>query len=502
MIRTRARRAAAVLAATVLGMSGDPAAHAQSTPQPHTVTGLYRVNCSGCHGLHLLGLQGPALISSKYAHGTSDEQVTRTIREGYPQKGMPSFAAILSAGQIRSLVEYLKKERTENTPEYLAAQDANLIRDIPRTTLQSELEPFRIQVIAELGKTFGMAFLPDGRLLVTTEGNGGLRIIDHDRLLPEPVKGTPRGHPINPVFFRRVLLDVAVHPDYGHNGWIYLTASDSAKGPDGKDIELGRLVRGRLRDNTWVDSQVLATQQVDPATGRIAFDGAGHVFVSSSSDPGVTEARDGRPYSLEELRRMPPQDLTSAQSKIMRYNDDGSVPADNPFVHTPGAIKSIWSYGHRNPQGLAFDRSSGLLWETEHGPRGGDELNVIHGGHNYGFPAISYGTSYNGITFTTEIEQEGMDQPVINWTPSIAVSAIAFYEGDAFPQWRHDLFIGSLEHQQLLRVRLSGERAIVRESILEGLGRIRAVAVSPQGALYLAMELKTEGLILRLVPAQ
>jgi aldose sugar dehydrogenase len=303
------------------------------------------------------------------------------------------------------------------------------------------------------------------------------------------------------VFFRRILLDVAVHPDYSHNGWIYLTTSDSSKGSDGKGIELGRLVRGHLRDNTWVDSQVLATQQVDPATGRIAFDDQRHVFVSSSSDPGVSEARDGRPWSLEDLRQMPPQDLKSAQSKVLRYNDDGTIPADNPFVATPGAVPAIWSYGHRNPQGLAFDHSTGLLWETEHGPRGGDELNVIHGGHNYGFPAISYGTSYNGITFTTEIEQEGMDQPVINWTPSIAVSAIAFYQGSAFPKWQHDLFVGSLEHEELLRVRLRGERAMVRESLLKDLGRIRAVAVSPQGSLYLAMELKTEGLILRLVPA-
>lgn len=498
---TRALRTA-LWSVALAGLACSGAAGAQSAPQPRTVTGIYRVNCSACHGLHLLGLQGPALITASYAHGTSDAEVTRTIHDGYPQKGMPAFGSILSAEQIASLVAYLKKERFENTPQYLAAQDAKLVREVPRGVQESELESFRIEVVAELGKTFGMAFLPDGRLLVTTEGDGGLRIIDHDRLLAQPVTGTPHGHPINPVFFRRVLLDVAVHPDYRRNGWIYLTTSDSSKGPDGKGVELGHLVRGRLRDNTWVDSQVLATQQVDPATGRIAFDDKGHVFVSSSSDPGVTEARDGRPWSLEDLRRMPPQDLKSPQSKIMRYNDDGTIPADNPFVATPGAVPAIWSYGHRNPQGLAFDHGTGLLWETEHGPRGGDELNVIHGGHNYGFPAISYGTSYNGITFTTEIEQEGMDQPVINWTPSIAVSAIAFYEGSAFPKWQHDLFIGSLEHEELLRVRLRGERAMVRESVLKDLGRIRAVAVSPQGSLYLAMELKTEGLILRLVPAK
>jgi aldose sugar dehydrogenase len=459
---------------------------------------VYTANCSGCHGPHLTGGEGPPLIAQVYLHGTADADVERSIRDGYPDKQMPAWGGTLSIGEIQDLVSYIRVKRAENSPEYLAGLDAKQLQTFPKGPFKSELEAFRLDVVAQLGKTFGLASLPDGRLLVT-ETAGALRIIDHDRLVPDPVAGTPAGHPAD--LFKRVLIDVAVHPDYEHNGWIYLTCGDSVDGADGTVITEVKLVRGRLRKNTWVDSETLVSLPMDTATGRLAFDDTGHVYLSASTDPGETEARGGKPFTLEQLLSMSPQDLKIPHGKIFRFNDDGSIPADNPFVGTPGAVAAIWSYGHRNPQGLAFDLHTDTLWSSEQGPRGGDELNLIRGGHNYGFPVISYSSSYNGINFTTEIEHTGMEQPVINWTPDIAVSAVVFYEGGAFPRWKHDLFVGALKAQELSRVVLHGSRAVVVESLFKDLGRVRAVASDPKGNLYIALELRTQTLIARMAPS-
>jgi glucose/arabinose dehydrogenase len=458
---------------------------------------VYTTNCSGCHGPMLTGGEGPSLIAQVYLHGTSDVEVERSIRDGYPDRHMPSWGDVLPTGQIEGLVRFIRQKRADNSPESLAALDAKQIRKLPTETVGSELESFRLHVVATLGKTFGLAVLPDDRVLVT-ETAGALRIIEHGHLLPAPVTGTPHGQPTD--LFKRVLLDLAVHPAYAHNGWIYLTCGDSAPGPDGQSTTEVKLVRGHLQGNAWMDTQVLAHLPINTATARIAFDRSGHVFLSTSSEPGETEARQGRPFTVEQLLAMSPQSLGDPHGKILRYNDDGSVPSDNPFAGSTGAFAPIWSYGHRNPQGLAFDAHTGTLWSSEQGPRGGDELNLIRGGHNYGFPVISYSSSYNGVSFTTEIEHTGMDQPVINWTPDIAVSAITFYEGAAFPKWRHDLLIGALKSQELSRVVLDGERVIVQESLLKGLGRIRSIAVASNGDIYFALELRTQTLVVRMTP--
>jgi len=471
----------------------------QEPPQLAAVD-LYGHYCSGCHGPELQGGQGPSLIAGTYIHGTKDESVARSINEGYADKGMPSWSGTLTDEDIRRLVAYIRLNRTENTPEHLAQMDVATKRAILSRHFASELHNFHLEIVADTGMPFGLAPLPDGRLLLT-EIAGNLRIIQKGRLLREPVKGTPAGHPTD--LFHRVLLDVAAHPDYEHNGWIYLVCADTGPGADGKPSIFESIVRGHLRNNEWIDSQMLVRIPVpNTATGRLALDGHGYMYLTTSVEPGISEALGGKPFASADLLNMPPQDLKDplARGKILRFRDDGSVPADNPFVKSTGALPSIWSYGHRNPQGLAVDPTTGWLWSTEHGPRGGDELNLIKRGHNYGFPVISYGSSYNGIAFTADITREGMDQPVINWTPSIAVSHIAFYEGEAFPKWKHDLFIGSLKYQELFRVVLSGERAVVQESILKGVGRIRALASDRSGLLYLAIELKMQGLVVRLVP--
>ena len=385
------------------------------------------------------------------------------------------------------------------SPEHLAQLDAELKGKLHSLRIASELESFRVDIVAEVGKPWGIASLPDGRILVTEEA-GALRVIDHGHLLPNPVEATPRG--VRPTdHFQRALLDVAVHPDYQRNRWIYLTSAQQIGIGGGTSKTQVSLVRGHLQGNAWVDSKVLATLDVETGTARIAFDDSRHVYVSTSSGPGVDGVTGAAPLTHDQLLRTPAQDLSNPRGQIMRWNDDGSMPTDNPFVQTSNALPAIWSYGHRNPQGLSFDRKTHELWSTEHGPRGGDELNWIRGGHNYGWPVISYGTRYDGLPVTSEVEREGMDQPVINWSPAVAVSAIAFYEGNAFPKWRHCLLVGSLLKQELLRVVIREQLAVVQELLLKDIGRIRAITTGSDGNIYLALELKQQGLVVRLSPA-
>ena len=470
------------------------------TTSSATPAATFATLCSSCHGAELQGGQGLSLIGPSYLHGIDDASVASSIREGFPAKGMPTWGSSLSEGQIRGLVGFHREQRIAVSPDHFAKLDAELKSKLHSLRVSSELESFRINTIAETGKPWGMAALPDGRLLVAEEA-GALRVIDHGHLLRNPVADTPRGsRPTD--HFQRVLLDVAVHPDYARNLWIYLTAGEQIDTEGGGSRTQVSLVRGRLQHNAWVDSQVLATLNVETGTARIAFDDSHHVYVSTSSGPGVDGVTGAAPLTSEQLLHTPAQDLSNPRGKIMRWNDDGTVPTDNPFVQTPNAVTAIWSYGHRNPQGLSFDRATRELWSTEHGPRGGDELNWIRGGHNYGWPVISYGTRYDGLPVTREVEHEGMDQPVINWTPAIAVSAISFYEGNALPRWRGNLLVGSLLKQELLRIVIRDHQALVQELLLKDMGRIRAITTGADGSIYLALELKQQGLVVRLSPSR
>jgi glucose/arabinose dehydrogenase len=277
------------------------------------------------------------------------------------------------------------------------------------------------------------------------------------------------------------LLEVAVHPQYAENGWIYLSYSDPAKDEAGKEVSLTTLVRGRIKDGAWVDQQTIWKAPLEfyrPGGGvhfgcRIAFDRQGYLYFSHGER--------GRGPEAQELRR--------PNGKIHRIHDDGRIPTDNPFVQTPGAFPSIWSYGNRNAQGLDFDPTTG-----------GDELNIIHRGRNYGWPVISYGMNYDGSALTDKTAQEGMEQPITYWTPSIAVCGIDFYEGTSFPQWTGNLFVTALAQQELRRIVIKGDKVISQEIILKDIGRLRDVASGPDGALYVAVN--SPDRIIRLVPAK
>ena len=343
----------------------------------------------------------------------------------------------------------------ESTPEPSAARFPSQ---------QGELEVST--VLVGLEHPWGLAFLPDGRMLVT-ERPGRLRIVGSDGTLSDPVGGLPEVYAKG----QGGLLDVAIDPDFARAPWIYFSYSEPGTGGGGTAV-----ARGRLAGNTLTDVAVIFRQEPKLEGGqhfgsRLVFDRQGLLYVTSG-DRG----------NWDNVQR-----LDRGQGKIFRIQRDGAIPADNPFVGREDAIPSIWSYGHRNAQGAALHPGTGKLWQTEHGARGGDELNIPQPGRNYGWPVISLGVNYNGQPIGSgESEAPGMEPPIHHWTPSIAPSGLAFYTADRFPAWSGNLFVGALALQRLVRLELDGEKVVGEEHLLTDLGeRIRDVRQGPDGYLYL-----------------
>jgi glucose/arabinose dehydrogenase len=341
---------------------------------------------------------------------------------------------------------------------------------------------FRTTTITDgLDHPWSMAFLPDGRILVT-ERPGRLRIINDGKLEPEPVSGLP---PIA-AHGQGGLLDVVLHPDFEKNGFVYLSYAAGKHGRIGTEVG-----RGRLSGNRITDWQTLF--RLDPKSlggrhfgSRLVFDSNNHLFITLG-DRGDRDRA---------------QDLRDHAGSIIRLNDDGTIPDDNPFIDTPGARPEIYSYGHRNGQGAAL-HPSGTLWMHEHGPQGGDELNIIASGQNYGWPVITYGKEYvSGSDIGEGTHRPDMQQPIHYWVPSIAPSGMAFYDGDKFPAWRGNLFVGALKFRLLARLTLDGDKVIDEERLLEDeLGRIRDVRTGPDGYIYLLTD-DNNGKLVRLEPAK
>ena len=339
----------------------------------------------------------------------------------------------------------------------------------------------------------------------------GLKLVSADGRQAQLVRGTPPAYADARPFGGQAmgvgwLLDVALHPDYPTNGWIYLSHGDrclacnAASRQSGQPVSMNRLVRGRLRGGEWVDQQTIWEAGVDEYTamfeiaagGRIAFDGRGHLFFSIGMK-GPTEIADF-------------QDLARPAGKILRLHDDGRIPRDNPFVGQGGARPEIWSYGHRSPQGLEVDPATGRPWGTEMGPRGGDELNLLKPGRNYGWPLVSNGVNYDGTALDNArrlgiaFDPADLEPPVLDLTPSPAVSSFAFYRGADFPRWNGHLIVGTLRASDLYRIELRDGAVAGIETLLQDLARIRDVAIGPAGQLYLLVEHDTGGRIIRLVP--
>ncbi|MGE0253102.1 MAG: PQQ-dependent sugar dehydrogenase [Alphaproteobacteria bacterium] len=353
-----------------------------------------------------------------------------------------------------------------------AAQDA----------VRSARATFRaVRVADRLAHPWSLAFLPDGTMLVT-ERPGRLRLLSPDG---EAASGAVGGVPDVVASGQGGLLDVCLHPDFATNRTIYL--SYAAAVPGGANT---RVVRAVLDGDRLARVEVLFTAA--PAAGggnhfgsRLAFDRDGYLFVA------VGERND----------RDRAQDLASHNGKTIRLHDDGRVPADNPFVGRDGARPEIFSWGHRNPQGMATHPATGIPWLNEHGPRGGDEVNIVRAGVNYGWPVITYGREYYGPAVGEGLTaRDGMAQPIWYWVPSIAPSGMAFYTADRFPGWRGSLFVGALVGRLLARLELDGDRVLREERLLEGdVGRIRDVRQGPDGLVYILTD-ASDGELWRLEP--
>lgn len=330
-----------------------------------------------------------------------------------------------------------------------------------------------VDLVADgLENVWGMAFLPNGDILVT-ERPGRLRMIQSGTLLPDPISGTPEVFAVG----QGGLLDVVLHPDFESNSLVYLTYSKPTT-----DNSTTAVARGRLEGMELLDVEdifVANTRGRGHYGSRLAFDNDGFLFVTvgdRQSDPRTDQANH------------PAQDITNHHGTVNRLHDDGRIPEDNPFVDVDGAEPSIWSYGHRNPQGLAFDPTSGRLWTDEHGPQGGDELNLVRPGLNFGWPVVGYGVNYGGADLHDTTSKEGMTLPVHYWVPSIATSGLLVYSGDLFASWSGNIFVGGLNGQQVARLTMNGDTVVSEETIYQGNGRIRDIRQGPDGAIYLGID--------------
>ena len=448
------------------------------SPLVGRVQDLYKQHCMTCHGSELNRGLGGSLLKTDWKHLASDNDLQSFIASGNQRIGMPAFSDKLSEKEIRSLVIYIQEQRKSAAP-------APITNSTLGNSIHSEEESFKIErICSDLKTPWSMAFLPEGGFLVS-ERSGRLRMF-HKRELSKPIRGIPK-------VWSEVqggLLEIALHPNYPENKWVYLTFSEKpeqTKGdPNGGSL---KIIRGRIENLKWVDQETIFEVSESFYTNRpfhfgtrLAFKGDYLFF--SIGDRGVQENA---------------QRLDNPYGKIHRIHLDGSIPKDNPFVTDANAIPSIWTYGNRNPQGLDFHPIRGQLWESEHGPRGGDEINIIKKGKNYGWPLVTYGMNYNGTPITSKTEADGIIDPLHYWVPSIATCGIDFYEGAPFPNWQNDLFVAGLVTQELRRLKIEDGKILSDEVILKNLGRVRDVASGPDGFLYVI--LNDPGQIIRLVPS-
>ena len=323
-------------------------------------------------------------------------------------------------------------------------------------------------VVSDLNIPWGFAFLPDNSMLIT-EKEGKLIHFKNGK------KNLIEGLPKIEVRGQGGLMDIQLHPDYKNNGWIYFTYAS----PEGEGSGCNTaIMRAKIKNNTLTDKQLLYKASPNSTKGqhfgsRIAFDNKGYLYFSIGE-------RGDRDHN--------PQDITRDGGKIYRLHDDGTIPQDNPFVNVANAKKAIYSYGHRNPQGLIFNSITGEIWDNEHGPQGGDEINVIEPGKNYGWPKISYGINYDGTKFTDYTALPGMEQPMHYWVPSIAPSGMALLTSDKYPGWKGNVLVGSLKFLYLDNCYIKNGKVTKEEQLLKNLGRVRSVHQGPDGLIYVGIE--------------
>jgi len=429
----------------------------------------YAEYCSGCHGIKM-----DAFVDRAWKHGKTDQDLYKAIKFGYEDEGMPAYEVTFSERELEELVDFIQ-EGIANVDEYDFENRKNKSNVYPSEELTVALDT----VSTGVDVPWGLTFLPNGDLLIT-ERSGKIYRQSNTELTeltgaPDVVSGGQGG-----------MLDIELHPNHETNGWIYIAYSQ--RNPDKRRESATSVLRAKLTGDEFTDHEVIFTALPYSSKklhfgSRLEFDRDGYLYVSV-----------GDRFN----RDVNPQNLDNHCGKIHRINDDGSIPDDNPFVNTEGAMPSIFSYGHRNPQGVAMHPETGVIWSHEHGPRGGDEINIIQESKNYGWPVVSYGINYNGTTFTEKTQQEGMEDPVMYWLPSIGVCGMSFVKSDLYPGWKNNLLSGSLRFKYLERAVIEGDKVVHTEKLLPNIGRLRTVEVGPDGYIYVAVE--DPGYVFRLLP--
>ncbi len=434
----------------------------------------YATYCSGCHGDQL-----EAFTDRKWKRGNSAENLFAAIKHGYPDEGMPAFDQTFSDDEITGLVAYIQ-EGIQNVKQYDFSEEATA-----NAVYTAEALRYRLDTVATgMEIPWGMAFLPNGDMLITDRNGAFYRLPKGSRQL-QKIAGAPQVLAQG----QGGLLDVELHPDFAKNNTIYLSYSAFKKEGE-QTLSTTAVLRAKLEGNKLTDAKVIFEAQPWARTrhhygSRLEFGRDGMLYVSVGD-------RGQHHENAQTVERAP--------GKVHRIKDDGTIPADNPFASEKGAIASIWTIGNRNIQGMVMHPRTGAIWTNEHGPRGGDEVNIAERGKNYGWPVISYGINYNGTVLTELTKKEGMEQPLWYWVPSIAPSGMAFVTGNRYKGWEGDLLVGSLRFQFLSKLKMDGNKIVSEEKLLKNIGRVRDVKMGPDGYIYVAVE--SPGTIYRVVPVE
>jgi len=464
--------------------------------------------CAGCHGKALEGTDlGSALVGTELNGGDTVEEMMAVIATGVPDTTMAGWDDELSPELIKGLALFISEHRQE----FPKISDSYAKEPQGTRRIRSAHHNFRLERVAILkSRPYSLAYMPDGNILVV-EKTRGLSLVDRQGKQSSLIANTPQvwdtllsleGAWIN----LGIVLDVELHPDFEDNGWIYLSHTDRCQLSCGWLIPatMVRVVRGRIRDGKWVDQEFIWSVHEDHytpvpdgvASGRLAFDGRGHLFISI-----------GGKNTYGKLH-----DLHTPFGKIHRVRDDGTVPKDNPFWVAPGerpessTIHTVWSFGHRTGQGLDTHPITGDVWDTEMGPRGGDEVNKIIAGQNYGWPLYTNGLDYDGDEISIgkdlglDFPIENTVLPVVDFTPAPAVSNFTFHDGSRFPAWKNDLLVGTLKASTLYRLRIEDGKLVEQEKLITDFGRIRDVEMGGDGSIYIALEHNEAGSLWRIVP--
>ena len=440
---------------------------------------IYQTYCTGCHGAQMQGASATPLIKTDWKYGRRKDAITRNIKVGIPSTDMVAWGKVLNDEQIKAVTEFVLASQT-------LPPDAR--RPIP-TTLTTKDYSIKVEQLVSTGlrTPWGIEFIDSDHALIS-ERPGAIRWMVNGKLDEKSISGLPS------TTYQQTTggyFDIALDPKYKTTGWVYLAYGHTNENPADKNAaSMTKVVRGRIKDHQWVEQQTLFevpdSLKVTGGNrwgGRLFFDKEGFLFFSIGD---MARADDS-------------QDLSKPTGKVYRILADGTIPKDNPFVKNPHALPAIYSIGNRNVQGFSQHPVTGEIWMTEHGPMGGDELNILKKGANYGWPVITYGIDYSGEIVSKDTLKSGMLQPVIYWTPSIAVCPAEFVNTKLFSKWTTNLLVGALAFEEIRRLVITKENKVAsQEIILKGVGRIRELKTGPDGAIYVL--LNEPDMVLRLTP--